>query len=318
MSNTMQDVFIYSMTFEAEDILRIELRSPEGRDLPVFTPGSHINLTLNEKLTRSYSLINDAGERHRYVIAVQKDEKGRGGSRYLHEVARVGQKLTCSQPANAFPLNEDANKSILIAGGIGITPVWSMIQKLEALERDWELHYRARSREKAALLHELEAADRKGNVNISFSNDTPRDLCDVTDIVANAPDDADLYCCGPLEMLEVFDEASATRDAARLHTERFQADGEAAVQSGFILKAVKSNMELEVRPGQTILQVLRDAGLDPAYSCESGLCGECQTRVLSGIPDHQDLYLTDEEKASGETIMICCSGSITPVLEIDQ
>lgn len=318
MSITMRDVFIYSMTFEAVDILRIELRLPDGGDLPAFTTGSHINLKLNDKLTRSYSLINDASERHRYLIAVHKDEHGRGGSRYLHETARVGQKMQCSEPVNAFPLNEDANMSVLIAGGIGITPIWSMIQRLEVLGKKWELHYRARSREKAALLTELEALGRTRNINISYSNETMRDMCDVRAIVANAPDDADLYCCGPLEMLEVFDEICAPLDVSRVHTERFQADGEIAVQGGFILKAVKSNMELEVKEGQTILQVLRDAGLDPAYSCESGLCGECQTRVISGEPDHQDLYLTEDEKESGESIMICCSGSLTPILEIDQ
>ena len=231
MPNTVQDVFIYSMTFEAVGVLRIELRASDDKELSVFTPGAHINLKLNEKLTRSYSLINDAGERHRYVIVVQKDEKGRGGSRYLHEAARVGQKLQCSEPVNAFPLNEDANKSVLIAGGIGITPIWSMIQRLEVLGKKWDLHYRARSRESAALLTELEAADRKGEIYISFSNETMRDICDVKAIVANAPDDADLYCCGPLEMLEIFEEMCASFDVSRVHTERFQADNEAVVQS---------------------------------------------------------------------------------------
>lgn len=318
MSNTMQDVFIYSMTFEAVDILRIELRALDNRKLSEFTPGAHINLKLNEKLTRSYSLINDAGERHRYVIVVQKDEEGRGGSRYLHEIARVGQRLQCSEPANAFPLNENSSKSVLIAGGIGITPIWSMIQRLEALGKEWELYYRARSREKAAFLKELEAADWAGDINISFSNETMRDTCDVKAITANAPNDAELYCCGPLEMLKAFDEASASFDAARVHTERFQADSEAAVECSFIVRAAKSNLDLEVKVGQTILQVLRDAGLDPAYSCESGLCGECQTRVISGKPDHHDLYLTEKERDTGEMIMICCSGSLTPILEIDQ
>ncbi|WP_340151315.1 PDR/VanB family oxidoreductase [uncultured Sneathiella sp.] len=314
---TMQDVFIYSITFESIDVIRVELRAADGNKLAAFTPGAHINLKLHDKVSRSYSLINDADERRRYVIAVQKDADGRGGSKWLHEVARVGQKLRCGEPINAFPLNENATHSVFIAGGIGITPVWSMIQKLEKLDKPWQLYYRARARQKAPFLNELRSLGKAGKVNISFSDETSRNVCDLDTIISNAPPEADLYCCGPTGMLHSFEKACAELDSARIHTEHFQADREATVQNGFIVRAVKSNMELQIKEGQTILQVLRDAGLDPPYSCESGLCGECQTRVISGHPDHHDLFLTDEDKSSGETIMICCSGSHSSILEID-
>lgn len=317
MSDKMRNVYIHSMTYEARDVLRLELRSCNGYDLAAFSPGGHVNLRLGHNLSRSYSLINDAKERHRYLICVRKERDGRGGSRWLHETARVGTPLECSLPRNNFPLNQDADYTVFIAGGIGITPIWSMIQKLEQLGKSWQLHYRARTRDRAALLSELRSEERTGEVVVSFGAENPRDDFGLEGIVAAAPGSAEFYCCGPAEMLEVFQKATAHIEPSRIHTERFGAGTEPAVDQGFVVRAARAGVELKVAGGQTILGVLRDAGIDAPYSCEAGLCGECKTRVISGVPEHRDMFLTEEEKELGECIMICCSGSRSPILEID-
>lgn len=316
MSQTRQQLFVYSITYEAVDILRIELRAVPSGALAAFTPGAHINLHFGEGLSRSYSLINDPAMQGRYEIAVQREAAGRGGSAWIHDRLRVGERVEASLPVNAFPLSETATHSVLIAGGIGITPIRAMIRCLEALGRSWELHYRARSRARAAFLAELSAPEFAGKVHLSFSDETPRESCDIAAIIAAAPDEAEIYCCGPLDMIAAFEAATSGLDPARLHTERFQGE-EVTASGGFTVRAVKSNVEVEVREGQTILQALREAGLDPDYSCESGLCGECLTRVIAGEPDHKDYFLTETEKKSGEVIMICCSGSRSPILELD-
>ncbi|MAL77869.1 MAG: oxidoreductase [Sneathiella sp.] len=317
MSRNKQDLYVHSITYEAEEIFRIELRSPVGDSLAEFTAGAHINLHLADRLVRSYSLVNNPSERHHYIIAVQKEKDGRGGSKWVHETLRVGQRVEVSAPGNAFPLNEGAEHTVLVAGGIGITPIWCMIQRLEALGKSWELHYRTRSRQRAAFLEEVSSGQRSGHVHLSFSNETPRAGYDLQRIIADAPEKTEFYCCGPAEMIARFDEVAAGMDATRFHRERFQTEGEASGEGGFVVRAVKSNLDIPVREGQTILQALREAGLDPPYSCESGLCGECETRVIAGEPDHRDYFLTEAEKNSGEVIMICCSGSCSPVLEID-
>lgn len=317
MPDKMQNLYIHSMTREARDVLRLELRSCNGGDLAGFSAGAHINLNLGINVSRSYSLINNPSERDRYLIAVQKELEGRGGSRWLHETARVGMPVQCSFPRNNFPLNENAKSTLFIAGGIGITPIWSMIQQLEALNRGWELHYRVRSRDRAPLIAELSSKDRTGAVNVSFGDEVHRDDFSLESIVGAAPSDAEFYCCGPTDMLKAFEKATEQIESSRIHLERFSADTEGAVNQGFVVRAVKSGVELEVAEGQTILEVLRDAGVDAPYSCEAGLCGECQTRVISGAPEHRDMFLTEDEKKSGDCIMICCSGSRSPILELD-
>lgn len=316
MSKTRQQLFVYSITYEAVDILRIELRAVSGGALAAFTPGAHINLHFADGLNRSYSLINDPALQDCYEIAVQREAAGRGGSAWIHDRLRVGDRVEASLPVNAFPLNETAAHSVFIAGGIGITPIRAMIRRLEALGRSWELHYRARSRARAAFLTELAAPEFSGKVHLSFSDETPRESCDIAAIIAATPAGAEIYCCGPLDMIAAFEAATSGLDSMRLHTERFHGE-EVTATGGFIVRAVKSNVEVVVEEGQTILQALRNAGLDPDYSCESGLCGECETRVISGEPEHKDYFLTDAEKKSGEVIMICCSGSRSPVLELD-
>jgi vanillate O-demethylase ferredoxin subunit len=285
---------------------------PDGAELPAFTAGAHVDLHLGNGLMRSYSLVNSQDERHRYVIGVQKDRASRGGSRWIHEHFRAGQIISISGPKNNFPLNEEAEKSVFIAGGIGITPIVSMVKRLSALGRVWQLIYCARTRAVAAFLDSLE-----GNVRLNFDGEPGGTMLDVAAVVAAAPRNAHLYCCGPPPMLAAFEAATAGMDSQRVHIEYFTAKDVPAVEGGFTVVLSKSRKEVAVLPGKTILDALTDAGIDIAYSCMEGVCGTCETKVLEGIPEHRDRILTERERAAGKTMMICCSGSKTQRLVLD-
>lgn len=305
---------IKSATWEAPNVLSYELRPLEGGELPAFTAGAHIDVTLPNGLVRSYSLVNPQWERHRYVIAVQKDRASRGGSKWVHENFRVGEIVTINGPRNNFALDESAEKSIFIAGGIGITPILSMIERLSELARDWELIYCSRKRSGTAFLESLE---KKPQVRFNFDEEPGGKMIDIAAVVKAAPANAHLYCCGPLPMLETFEQATKDLARKRVHVEYFTAKLPPAVEGDFKVVLAKSGREFTVLPGKTILGTLLDAGLDIPYSCTQGVCGTCETKVLKGVPDHRDLVLTEEEHASNKTMMICCSGSKSEKLVLD-
>src|ERR1700744_5616626 len=201
MSESVLQVRVKRIGYEAESVNSYELVSPVGHELPPFTAGAHIDLHLPNGMIRSYSLLNDQSERHRYVIAVNNDAAGRGGSKLVHESLRAGQVIEISAPRNNFALHEDAAHSVLIAGGIGITPLLSMIRRLESLGRSWELHYATRTRPAAAFLDELNAL-RSSNLHLTFDQEPDAKMIDLAAIVKTAHPDAHLYCCGPVSMLE--------------------------------------------------------------------------------------------------------------------
>lgn len=302
-------VRIKAVTFEAENILALELRAPEGGALPAFTAGSHIDLHLADGLVRSYSLVNSQDERHRYVIAVALDRNSRGGSRHVHQNLRVGDVLTIGAPRNNFVLDETASHSVLIAGGIGVTPLWCMAQRLEALGRSWELHYCARTRRDAALLESMALfAPRHGVVRFNFDGEPGGAPLDLAAVVGPLPPQTHVYCCGPVGMLQAFEAASSGRPRETVHVEYFSARGPSATGGGFAVELARSRKSFEIPPGKTILQALLDAGVNAPYSCMEGVCGSCEVRVIEGQPDHRDLVLSDEERAQDTTMMICCSG----------
>jgi vanillate O-demethylase ferredoxin subunit len=312
-------VRIKRISYEAENINSYEFADPAGSDLAPFTAGSHIDLHLSNGMIRSYSLVNEQSERHRYVIAVNKDAASRGGSSYIHETLRAGDVITISQPRNNFVLKEEAIHSVLIAGGIGITPLLSMIRRLETLRRSWELFYAARTRLTAAFLGELSAlrSDIHPNLHLNFDQEPSGRLLDLAAIVRSAPADAHLYCCGPVPMLEAFEAATADRPAGQVHVEYFKAKERPAAEGGFQVRLARSNRTITVEAGKTILNALLDAGIAASFSCTEGVCGTCETRVIEGIPDHRDLFLGKEEHAANNTMMICCSGSKSSVLVLD-
>jgi tetrachlorobenzoquinone reductase len=319
MTERVVSVRVKRISYEAERINSYELVPLDGRELDPFTAGSHVDLHLPDKMIRSYSLLNDQRERHRYVIAVNRDAASRGGSSFLHDQLRVGDILTVSATKNNFPLREDADASVLIAGGIGITPLLSMIRRLEVLERRWDLFYAARTRGAAAFLDELGRLRPNVHLNLHVDVDDERSgrMFDLASIVKEAPARAHLYCCGPAPMLEAFEAVAADRPRDCVHVEYFQAREAPALEGGFEVKLAKSNRTVAVKAGKTILDSLLEAGITPNYACSEGVCGTCETRVLEGMPDHRDQYLSEGERASDKTIMICCSGSKSRTLVLD-
>ena len=312
-------MWVKSVTYEAERINAYDLRPVAQGALPAFTAGAHIDLHLPNGATRSYSLINAEGERHRYVIAVAQDAASSGGSRYVHETLRPGDRLSVTPPQNNFALIEDAAHSVLIAGGIGITPIWCMVQRLALLGRSWALYYSARTRAAAAFVEPLQALHAaSGNpLVLNFDYEPGGKPLDLAAIVGSAAAHAHLYCCGPVGMLEAFESAAHERPRERVHVEYFSAKEAPAKDGGFTVVLARSKVQVFVDEGKSILDALLAAGLDPPRSCTEGVCGTCEMRVLEGIPDHRDIVLTEAERASNKTMMICCSGAKSGTLVLD-
>lgn len=305
---------IKAARWEAPNIVSYELHAPEGGELPAFTAGAHIDLALPNGLVRSYSLLNAQSERNRYVIAVQKDRASRGGSRWVHENLRVGDVVTVGGPRNNFALQEAAEVSTFIAGGIGITPMLSMIERLTVLGKDWELIYCSRTRGATPFLESLEADSR---VRFHFDGEPGGTMLDIDAVVKAASPSCHLYCCGPIPMLESFESATKELPRERIHVEYFTAKEPPAIEGGFKVVLAKSGREVTVPPGKTILDTLNDMGLEIAHSCTEGICGTCETKVLEGVPDHRDVILTEAERAANRTMFICCSGSKSEKLVLD-
>lgn len=311
MSNTIE-VRINSVKPEALGILSYELVPTQaGAQLPQFAAGAHVDLQLPGGMVRSFSLLNSQNERDRYVIAVAKDANSRGGSVYIHDKLRAGDVIRVSQPKNNFPLAEGAAKSLFIAGGIGITPLWCMIQRLQELGRPWELYYCIRTREHAAMMAALQAAGTggSGKVNFNFDHEPGGKVLDLAQVVAAQAPGTHMYCCGPLPMLAAFEAATASRPQEEIHVEYFTAKEAPAASGGFTVVLSKTGKEVFIPAGKTILDTLLDLGIETPYSCMEGTCGECVTNVLEGIPDHKDVFLTKQDQAANKKMMICCSGS---------
>jgi tetrachlorobenzoquinone reductase len=319
-ASALLEVEVKSISREAHDILTYELRSRGSEvSLPPFTAGAHVDLHLPSGLVRSYSLSNPQTDRDRYLVTVAKDQASRGGSRFLHENVKVGDTLMITAPRNNFPLEESAAHSLLIAGGIGVTPLWGMVLRLRELGQPWTLIYCARTREHAAFLRTLQELKDQGQMDIRFNFDGEPGgvMLDIAAVVAGAKPNTHFYCCGPLPMLAAFERATASLPPERVHVEYFSAKEAPAKKGAFKLVLQRSGREAVVEEGQTILTTVLDMGIDVAHSCMEGTCGECETRVISGIPDHRDVYLTKAEQASNLKIAICCSGSKSDTLILD-
>ena len=310
---------IHTLRFEAEDITSIELRPVGGGSFPAFEAGSHIDLHLPNAMVRSYSLVNPAGETHRYVVAVLKDRASRGGSRCVHDQLRVGMQIRISAPRNNFHLHEDASHTVLVAGGIGVTPLLCMAQRLRALGRPFEFLYFARSRASAAFTAEIEALGVPVTWHFDAEKGGPPDL---RALLAARPAQAGThyYACGPAVMLDSFEKFCAELGYTQAHIERFTAVEVAAAadaRTTYIVELKRAGKEFEVQAGQNLLAALRAAGVDPSTSCEEGICGSCETRVLAGIPDHRDSVLSPSEQAANTSMMVCVSGCKSERLVLD-
>lgn len=311
MSSPTLNALVHTMRYEADGIVSVEFRpATPAVDFPAFEAGSHIDLHLPNGLVRSYSLCNPASDRQRYVVGVLNDRKSRGGSRYVHQQLRVGMTLPISAPRNNFALEEDARRSVLVAGGIGVTPIWCMLQRLASLGRPVELVYCARSRKEAAFVDAIEALARDKSIELSWHFDDEQGAPpDLAKLLAGRGDYSHYYCCGPTPMLDAFERSCEQLGYANVHIERFaavQVEAPAATQ-GCVVACAKSQREIEVPAGKSILDSLIDAGLDPDHSCKEGVCGACETAVLEGEIDHHDGILTKAERAANKTMMICVS-----------
>jgi ferredoxin-NADP reductase len=318
-------VRIVAMRYEAAGVHSFFLRRVDGADLSPVEPGAHVDIRLPNEAERSYSLSNnlllEPATRGSYRITVARDPQSKGASAFLHDVIRLGEIVMVSEPRNNFPLHLDADLSVFIAGGIGITPVVPMAATLTAAGREWRLLYTAKTREHAAFLGEIEALAGMGTGRVTcfLTRESGGERLDVARAVADLPPDAHVYCCGPTRMLQDFRGAAATQgiESSRIHYEFFKSDGEVADRGGFTVVLQRSGRELRIKPGQTILEAVEAVGCDVPYSCREGICGECETRVLNGTPDHRDMLLSEEERRTATTMMICCSGATSDRLVLD-
>ncbi|MGO4332292.1 2Fe-2S iron-sulfur cluster-binding protein [Cupriavidus sp. 2TAF22] len=298
---------VQAMRFEARGIVSVELRDPDGRELPAFAPGAHIDLHLGNGLVRSYSLCGAPEVRDRYVVGVLNDRASRGGSRYVHEQLRVGTTLAVAAPRNHFALEENAPHSVLVAGGIGVTPIVCMARRLHQLGRPFTLYYCARSRAEAAFADELAAYGDAVRMHFDDEAGCPPDL---PALLAGQAASTHFYCCGPGAMLNGFEAACAGHGYTEVHIERFAADPSvAAVQEGeYTVTLAATGGELTVPAGKSLLDALLEAGIAVEHSCREGVCGSCETRVIDGIPEHRDSVLSKGERDSNKTMMVCVSG----------
>ncbi|WCT73783.1 PDR/VanB family oxidoreductase [Sphingomonas naphthae] len=303
-----------NIRWEAEGINSYLLYPMPGEVFPPFEPGAHVDVQLSPGLARSYSLVNDPAIRGYYEIAVHHAIDGRGGSKHIHEQWRVGQVLEISAPKNNFPMDESAGHTVLVAGGIGITPMLPMIARLEKLKKSWELHYVAATPDRAAYVDRVEEYPQ---VEIAYDGVPGGQRLDLKAICGRAPADAHLYCCGPTGMLEAFVAINADRPKGHAHIEYFSAETELATEGGYALDCVRSKKRIVVEEGETMLDAMLSAGIDVGFACSEGICGTCQVKVLDGIPDHRDHFLTEDEKAENKSIMVCCSGSKSATLVLD-
>lgn len=321
MSEPTFPVLVREMRYEAIDVLSVALEALDRAPLPAVEPGAHVDVFLPNGISRSYSLSNVQKDNLSYRLTIAKDANSRGGSRFIHDQLRVGDILQISTPRNNFPLTESAAFSIFIAGGIGITPFVPMVRRLNERNAAWRLHYCVRTRERAALIDEIVtcAAEGKGEAVPNYDEEPGGRMLDIERVLRDAPSGAHIYCCGPIGMLNAYRAAAeALRlEQSHVHFEYFSSDVQAALQGGFTVVCSRSGKSVFVEQGQTILEALASVSIDVPSSCQEGVCGSCEVRVLSGAPDHRDMILSKDERESGKTMMVCCSGSKTETLVLD-
>ena len=303
------------MRYGAEDIVLFELQPVEGEVLPAVAAGSHLDLFLPTGLVRQYSLLTPLCNEREYVIAVKRDELSRGGSRWLHDGARIGQLLDVSVPRNLFAVQAGDGPVLLLAGGIGITPIYSMLEQLRGNGRQVHLHYWCRSPQHALIAKALE---HSSDVTLHYSKVPGAPAQRLDRLVDGVTQATDIYCCGPQRMIAELDALPFAHGRQRVHVERFHAAPAPAISTDtFTVVLARSGREAEVPAGETILQALLNAGEDVMYSCEQGICGACEVRVVGGTPRHCDSVLSAEEHERRGTMIICCSSSASNRLVLD-
>ncbi|MCZ2803649.1 PDR/VanB family oxidoreductase [Modestobacter sp. VKM Ac-2983] len=298
----------------ADGVVTLTLTAADGGRLPDWTPGAHVDLTLDDGLSRQYSLCGDRWDAHSYRVGVLLEPAGRGGSRYVHEQLEPGHVVGLGGPRNHFPL-VPAESYLFVAGGIGITPVLPMIAQAEMLRADWRLLYGGRTSSSMAFLEELSAYGDRVSVR-------PQDefgLLDLAGFLGDPRRGTEVYSCGPAPLLAAMEAACAGWPARALHTERFTAAerGAPVRTASFDVELHRTGRTVTVPPDLSVLEALGAVGVDVLSSCRQGTCGTCETTVLAGVPDHRDSLLDDEERAAGDCMYPCVSRSCSDRLVLD-
>ncbi|MBV6271630.1 PDR/VanB family oxidoreductase [Alcaligenaceae bacterium CGII-47] len=305
---------------EAIDVVSLELASVDGQALPAFTAGAHIDVFVPGGLIRQYSLLNDCTESSRYLIGVLREQNSRGGSVALHDRTQEGDLIQISAPRNRFALMP-ARRSILFAGGIGVTPILCMAKRLQAAQSDFEFHYCSRTLDRTAFHDEIVSSDFAGRTQFHF-DDQASTRMDLDAILSTPHEQTHLYVCGPAGFIDcVVAHAQAVGwPVSQIHFERFAAAEHIeplASDQTFQVKLASTGEIFDIPPGEPITRVLDRHGVFIPVSCEEGICGTCLTGVVEGVPDHRDSYLTDQEHAVNDQFTPCCSRSKTSLLVID-
>lgn len=296
----------------------IVLARVDGEPVPPYAPGAHLRVALPEGGDRPYSIVDhpDFADGSTLVLGVRLEDPSAGGSRYMHAL-RPGDRVATSLPVSNFPLHEDARPALLLAGGIGITPIFSMAVRLVRERRPFALHYAGRTRGSLAFLEPLR---RLCGSALAEHYDDDETRLDCAGVLASAPEDAVVYVCGPAGMIDAVKRAAAARGIPpeRVRSELFTAaPALASGDASFEVELASSGRVVTVEPGQSIVDALEAAGVDVLYDCRRGDCGICRVDVLSGVPDHRDVILTDEERAGNKVMQICVSRARSGRLVLD-
>jgi ferredoxin-NADP reductase len=306
---------VRDVTTEAAGVVSLLLVDQQGRDLPRWEPGAHIDLRIPDGSVRQYSLCGDPSDAASWRIAVLREENSRGGSAYLHEQVGTGSLIDVGEPRNNFPLRPGARVR-LVAGGIGVTPLLPMVGELAAHGRDWRLYYGGRRRDRMAFLDELA---RYGD-RVRVLPEDEHGLLPIADVVRDLDDGTLLYCCGPEPLLGAVERAFGAGGTGSLHVERFsprEPEPTAGPDRPFEVLLARSGRVVPVRADQSVLDAMALAGLDVPSSCREGTCASCETTVLDGLVDHRDSVLSDEERAAGRTMMLCVSRAVSERVTLD-
>jgi vanillate O-demethylase ferredoxin subunit len=321
--NKLLHLKIKQIRQEASGIHSYELVSEDGKVLPPFDAGSHIDLHLPSGSIRQYSLSNDPAETHRYVVGILRDEQGRGGSKEVHQALRVGDFLAVSRPRNHFHLDESAKKVILLAGGIGITPLKSMGHRLKSLGIPFELHYCARAQENIAFPQDLQNLSDSGEIQFHLDDGIPGNGLNISEMIEDLESGAHLYYCGPAGFMKVCAQAATKRSDIHVHCEHFKAPEKEAGQtkvksdvSELAIQIQSTGQKITLSRSESLIDVLAKLGVEVSTSCQSGLCGTCKTRYISGDVEHGDCILSDAEHAEYLTPCISHIKSGTLVLDL--
>jgi vanillate monooxygenase ferredoxin subunit len=311
-------VLVKSKRIEADDIVSLALVSLEGETLPAFEAGAHIDLHLPNGLIRQYSLCNPPSETQRYLVAILKDPNSRGGSEAVHTLVNEGDEIEISVPRNLFPLNSEAKKTLLFAGGIGVTPILAMAETLHHAGKDFEMHYCARSQSRAAFVSRIQSANFADKVRCYF--DDEKQSLNAKAVIGLPTAGTHIYVCGPSGFMSfVIDSATSQHwPAEQVHKEYFAAESvDKSHDSAFEVEIKSTGKVIPIRADQSVIEALEDEDIFLPVSCAEGICGTCITGILAGEPEHRDVFLTDVEKAANDKFTPCCSRSRSARLVLD-